>query len=370
MQDRPFDTYMFLYHFPRGPGGGGMEHAYSTAISLNAEALARAPDALASVTSHEFFHLWNVKRIRPQTLEPVDYTRENYTRALWFSEGCTSTAADFIQLRGGMIDERRFEQDLASGIGELERRPAHLTQSAEESSLNAWLEGDPYYRRPERSISYYNKGELLGITLDLAVREASHGQASLREVFEWMNQNYAKKGRYFADSEGVREAAEAVAHTNLSSFFTNYVSGLEEIPWNDFFREVGLHLIESTNTVADAGFIATRNFDGPVTVAAVTVGSDAERAGLQVGEAILEINGKMAAQEFSEEMGRLSPNDSIVLKVRGRRGGERELRWKAGSREEQSYELNDVEKVTAEQQATRAAWLKGEAEVAAKRTVK
>ena len=363
MDDRPFDSYMFLYHFPRAPAGGGMEHAYSTAISLNAEALARAPEALASVTAHEFFHLWNVKRIRPQTLEPVDYTRENYTRALWFSEGCTSTAADFIQLRGGLLEERRFEQEVASGIGELERRLAHLTQSAEESSLDAWLEGDAYYRRPERSISYYNKGELLGITLDLAVREASHGQASLREVFQWMNQNYAKKGRFFPDSEGVREAAEVVSHADLRWFFTKYVSGTEEIPWNDFFRTVGLRLIEGTSKVADAGFAASRNFDGPLTVAAVTAGSDAERAGLQAGEAILEINGKMAAQEFSGEMSRLAPGDTIALKVRGRRGGERELRWKAGGREEKSYELKDLEKVTAEQRAGRAAWLKGEAEI-------
>ena len=105
MDDRPFDSYMFLYHFPRGPGGGGMEHAYSTAISLNAEALARAPEALASVTAHEFFHLWNVKRIRPQTLEPIDYTKENYTRALWFSEGCTGTAGNIIRLRAGLLDE-------------------------------------------------------------------------------------------------------------------------------------------------------------------------------------------------------------------------------------------------------------------------
>jgi predicted metalloprotease with PDZ domain len=362
MDDRPFENYMFLYHFPRGPGGGGMEHAYSTAIALNADVLAKAPEALASVTAHEFFHLWNVKRIRPQTLEPVDYTRANYTRALWFSEGCTSTAADFIQLRGGLLDEPHFEQELASGIGELERRPAHLTQSAEESSLDAWLEGDAYYRRPERSISYYNKGELLGITLDLAVREASHGQASLREVFQWMNQNYAKKGLFFPDSEGVREAAEAVSHADLGWFFAKYVSGTAEIPWNDFFRSVGLRLMEGTNNVADAGFVASRNFDGPMTVAAVVPGSDAERSGLQVGEAILEIGGKMAAQEFSEEMAQLTPGDTIALKVRARRGGERDLKWKVGSREEKSYELKDIEKVTAEQRARRAAWLKGEAD--------
>ncbi len=363
MDDRPFDNYMFLYHFPRGPAGGGMEHSYSTAIAVNADVLARAPEVLASVTAHEFFHLWNVKRIRPQTLEPVDYTRENYTRALWFSEGCTSTAADMIQLRGGLLDEGHFEQELASGIGELERRPAHLTQSAEESSLDAWLEGDAYYRRPERSISYYNKGELLGITLDLAVREASHGQASLREVFQWMNQNYAKSGRLFSDSEGVREAAEAVSHADLGWFFVKYVAGTEEIPWNDFFRGVGLRLAEGKNTLADAGFVASRNFDGPMTVAEVTAGSEAERAGLHAGDTVLEIDGSAAGQELSQQMARLNPGDTITLKIRGRRGGERELKWKAGSREEITYELKDMENITAEQRARRAAWLKGEAQV-------
>src|SRR4029077_11243406 len=313
--------------FPRGPAGGGMEHAYSTAIAVNADVLAKAPDALASVTAHEFFHLWNVKRIRPQTLEPIDYTRENYTRSLWFSEGCTSTAADIIQLRGGLLDERHFEEELASGIGELERRPAHLTQSAEESSLDAWLEGDAYYRRPQRSISYYNKGELLGITLDLAVREASHGQASLREVFQWMNQNYAKKGRFFSDSEGVRAAAEAVSHADLGWFFAKYVAGTEEIPWNDFFRTVGVRVVEGKNTAPDAGFVASRNFDGPMTVAAVTAGSEAEHAGLQAGDTVLEINGKTAGQESSQEIARLIPGDTITVKIHARRGGDRELKW-------------------------------------------
>jgi predicted metalloprotease with PDZ domain len=361
MDDRPFDTYMFFYHFPRGPAGGGMEHAYSTAISVNSEVLSRAPDALASVTAHEFFHLWNVKRIRPQALEPVDYTKENYTRALWFSEGCTSAAADTIQLRGGLLDERHFEDQLAAEIGELERRPAHLTQSAEESSLDAWLEGDAYYRRPERSISYYNKGELLGILLDLAIREASHDQASLRDVFQWMNQNYAQKGRFFSDSAGVREAAEAVSHADLEWFFTKYVAGVEEIPWNDFFRSVGLRLVASKTTTLDAGFVASRNFDGPMTVQAVTAGSEAERAGLQAGDTIVEVNGKAVSEELSEILSAVSPGEAITAKIRPRRGAERELKWKIGSREEISYELQDLEKVSVEQHTRRAAWLKGEA---------
>ena len=364
MDDRPFDTYMFFYHFPRGPAGGGMEHAYSTAIDINAEVMKQSLDALTGVTAHEFFHLWNVKRIRPQALEPPDYTKENYTRALWFSEGVTSTAEGTIQLRAGLIDERQYLYRLGEEMTELERRPAHLTQSAEESSLDAWLEGNGYYRRPERSISYYNKGELLGIMLDLAVREASHGHASLREVLQWMNANYAKKGRFFDDSNGVREAAEAVSHADLGWFFTKYVAGTDEIPWNDFLRSVGLRVEVLTNTVPDAGFVASRSFDGPMSVGAVTPGSDAERAGLQVGDTILELQGKPAGQESRQELASLSSGDTLVVKVRGRRGGERELKWKVGSRQELSYEVKDLDQVTLEQRERRAAWLKGEAQSA------
>jgi predicted metalloprotease with PDZ domain len=360
MDDRPFDSYMFLYHFPRGPAGGGMEHAYSTAIAINAEELGRSPEVLASVTAHEFFHLWNVKRIRPQSLEPIDYTKANYTRALWFSEGCTSTAADFIELRAGLLDEHHFEDALAAGIGELERRPAHLTQSAEESSLDAWLEGDAYYRRPERSISYYNKGELLGIMLDLAVRQASHDRESLREVFQWMNRNYAQKRHSFPDSDGVREAAETITHANFAEFFSKYVAGTEETPWNDFFLFVGLRVIETTATIADLGFTASRSFDGPMIVSAITAGSEAEHAGLQTGDNILEIDGNPPGLESSETAANLAPGDTVTVKVRSRRGAERELKWKVGSREELSYQLKDVEHLTAEQQTQRAAWLKGE----------
>jgi predicted metalloprotease with PDZ domain len=364
MSDRPFDTYMFLYHFPRGPAGGGMEHAYSTAIDINAELVKQNEEALTGVTAHEFFHLWNVKRIRPQTLEPVDYTKENYTRALWFSEGVTSTVEGLIELRAGVLDEKRYLGRLGDEITELERRPAHSTQSAEESSLDAWLEGNAYYRRPERSISYYNKGELLGVMLDLAVRDASHGRASLREVLQWMNSNYAKKGRFFNDTDGVREAAEAVSHTDLRPFFTRYVAGTEEIPWDDFLRSVGLRVEQVTNTVPDAGFAASRNFDGPMSVGAISPGGEAEHAGLQVGDTILELQGKPAGQESRQELARLNPGDTLTVKVRGRRGGERELSWKVGGRSEISYEVKDLAQVTAEQRARRAAWLKGEAQEA------
>jgi len=365
MSDRPFDSYTFFYHFPRGPAGGGMEQPYSTAIELNAETVKQNLYPLNSVSAHEFFHLWNVKRIRPQTLEPVDYTRENYTRALWFSEGVTSTAEEVIQLRAGLIGEKQYLAHIGEEITELERRPAHLTQSAEESSLDAWLEGFSYYRRPERSISYYKKGELLGILLDLAVRDSSHGQASIREMLQWMNVNYAQKGRFFEDSTGVREAAEAVSHGDFAPFFKQHVAGVDEIPWNDFFRSVGLRVEPATATVPDPGFLASRNFDGPMSIAAVVPGSDAERQGLQVGDIIVELQGKPAGEDSRQQLARLAPGDTVSVKVRSRRAGERELKWKVGSRQEISYQVKDLDKVTPEQRARRAAWLAGEAQTPA-----
>jgi predicted metalloprotease with PDZ domain len=361
MNDRPFDTYTFFYHFPHGPAGGGMEHAYSTAIELNAATIQRSLYPLNSVTAHEFFHLWNVKRIRPQTLEPIDYTKENCTRALWFSEGVTSTAEEIIQLRAGLSDEKQFLSHMGEEISELENRPAHLTQSAEESSLDAWLEGLDYYRRPERSISYYNKGELLGFMLDLAIRNASHDQASLRELFQWMNANYAKKGRYFDDSNGVREAAEAVSHADLAWFFTKYVAGIEEIPWNDFLRYVGLRVNQFTVSVADPGFLASQNFGGPMSVIAVRPGGEAERAGLHMGDIITEIQGKPATEESDRQLAQMNPGDILSIKIRSQ-GSERELHWKMVGRPEVSYQLKDLDQVTPEQSAHRAAWLKGEAE--------
>ncbi len=361
MEDRPFQTYLFFYHFRAGAPGNGMEHANGTAIDFSLETLANNPQAFEGLTAHEFFHLWNVKRIRPQSLEPVDYTKENDTRALWFSEGTTTTAANIILLRAGLLDQTRYLKGLAAEIGELEQRPAHLTQSVEESSLDAWLEKYDYYRLPTRSISYYNKGNLLGVLLDLQVREATHDAASIRDVFHWMNENYARRGKFFSDTEGVRRAAEAVSHADLGWFFQKYVAGTDEIPWDDFFKSVGLHLTRRATAVADPGFVATRNFDAALVVSAVTPGSPAESAGLAVGNSILEINGQKADRGFSGRAAEVRPGDTLRLRVRSA-AGERDLHWKMGSREEIELQLTDLDRVTAEQKARRVAWLKGESQ--------
>jgi predicted metalloprotease with PDZ domain len=359
MNDRPFETYLFLYHFPRRQGGGGMEHAYGTAIELSAQTLRDDPLSLDDVTAHEFFHLWNVKRIRPQSLEPIDYARENYTRALWFSEGVTSTVEDIILLRAGLLDEPHYRLRLENQMAELEHRPAHKTQSAEESSLDAWLEKYPYYRLPDRSISYYNKGELLGVALDLALRQASRGKACMRELFQWMNQNFARPGRAFPDSAGVRLAAETVTQSDFSSFFQKYVAGVQDIPWDDFFRTVGLRAVQRSTSVGDVGFVAARNFDAPPTVIRLRPGGDAERAGLAIGDTLLEINGNLATLNFEAKLAGLRPGELIHVKLRNQRG-EREIRWKVAAREEVVFAFEDVDNITTQQKANRAAWLRGE----------
>ena len=359
MNDRPFRSYLFIYHFPEGPGGGGMEHSFCTAIDVNVRTLTDSPLALPSVTAHEFFHVWNVKRIVPQSLAPFDFAKENYTTSLWFSEGFTSAVEDYALLRGGIMGEKEYFSRLAAQIGELERRPAHLTQSAEESSLDAWLEKYSYYRLPERSISYYNKGALLGVMLDLQMREVSHGGASLRDLFQWMNLHYAQQGRAFPESDGVRQAAEAVSHGDFQEFFKRYVAGTGEIPWDDFLKGVGLRLERHASSVADLGFVAVRNFNAAPAVTRVAAEGAAYRAGLTVGDSIVELSGRVTGGDYEERIAQVRPGETIRLRVKDR-SGERELHWKVDKREDYAFELVDLPHLSREQKARRAAWLKAE----------
>ncbi len=362
MDDRPFDSYLFIYHFARG-AGGGMEHAFSTAITLDSESMASHPGLLADVTAHEFFHLWNVKRIRPRSLEPVDYTRENYSPSLWFSEGVTSTVGLYTLLQTGDIDESRFRGQLADVIEQLQASPAHTRQSAEASSMDAWLEKYAEYRKPERSISYYDKGEMLGVLLDLQLREDTHGTKSLQDLFRLLNVNYAKRGKLFADSEELQQAVKAVSPaTDSKEFFEKYVAGLDEIPWNAFFKTVGCRVDRQTVQIADVGFTVTRNFDETPVVASVAAASEAARAGLQVGDAITEMDGHVPGHDFQGEVTRLDPGSVVHFRVRSSRG-QRNLRWKLAGRATERYELSVLQDATEQQKSRRSAWLKGVDEV-------
>src|SRR5271156_3992217 len=355
MGGAPFTHYTFFFHFGPYPevGGGGMEHANCTAISTS------SGDAAASVAAHEFFHAWNVKRIRPQTLEPVDYTKEMYPRAVGSPEGVTSTYGDYPLERSGLWTKDQFYASLAGEIGELDSRPAHRWQSVEESSLDAWLEGYDEYRRPERSISYYNKGEIVGDLLDLAIRDATDNRKSLDDVLRRMNEVYAKQGRFYNDSQGVEAAAEEVAGVKFDEFFRRYVAGVDEIPYDNFFSAAGLQLKVERRSSPELGFTTTGH--GPsaqVLVSQVTPGSSAEAAGLKAGDTLVALNGEPLPRYLPAWLRDHGPGDTVVLRVQ-RDDQDLDLKFALGSIVQNKFSLIEMLGATEKQKRVREGWLKG-----------
>lgn len=241
MQDVPFSRYTFLYHFSREGGGGGMEHRDGTAISITGKNLGGNWTYFESITAHEFTHAWNVKRIRPQNLEPVDYIRGNDTSDLWLCEGLSNTLAEYILLRAGLISRKAFYARLAGEIGRLEERPARKLQSVEEAGREAWLEKYPDHQRPDRSISYYNKGQIVGVLLDLAIRHASGSTHSLDDLFRRLNTDFAKRGRFYTREDVLRILYElAPVGCDFRQFFEDYVSGTRALDYQTYFSYAGL----------------------------------------------------------------------------------------------------------------------------------
>jgi predicted metalloprotease with PDZ domain len=354
MHDTPFREYTFFFHF--GPyaeaGGGGMEHSNCTAIAVP------SGEAAPAVAAHEFFHLWNVKRIRPQTLQPVDYTKEMWTRALWFAEGVTSTYASFAMVRTGLWDSQRFYQDLGQQFTALEARPAHLSQSAEESSLDTWLDKYDYYNQPQISISYYNKGQILGVMLDLAIRDATDNRKSLDDVLRAMDEDYAHRGKFYDDSAGVEQEVERVSGRSFKEFFAKYVAGTAEIPYNDFLRAAGLQANPEERDVADLGFMASRGADGTATVSSVTPGGGAEKAGLEVGDAIVQFNGQPFGGQVMRFLFQSAPGTAVTMRIR-RDGSARDLSFKLGKRAIQVYSVSEIANASERQKQIREGMLKG-----------
>ena len=355
MGGAPFSQYTFFFHFGPYPevGGGGMEHSNCTAISTS------SGDAAASVTAHEFFHAWNVKRIRPQTLEPVDYTKEMYTRALWFAEGVTSAYGDYTLERSGLWSKDQFYANLAGEIGELDSRPAHRWQSVEEASLNAWLEGYDEYRLPERSISYYNKGEIVGDMLDLAIRDATDNHKSLDDVLRRMYDVYAQQGRFYDDSQGVEAIAEEVAGAKFDDFFRRYVAGTDEIPYDKFFNAAGLELKVEKRAAPALGFwTSNRSPDAQTRVSQVVPGSAAETAGLQAGDALVMLNGQPMPRFLPMWLRQHEPGETVTLRVQ-RDNQELDLKFVLGSIDLNKFTLLEMPDATEKQKRVREGWLKG-----------
>ena len=354
MDGAPYDQYTFIFHIgkPAGGGGGGMEHSNSTAIYIP------SGDYLPNVSAHEYFHLWNVKRIRPATLEPVDYTHEMYTRALWFAEGVTNTYGSYTLVRSGIWNKQEFYQDLSSQITELETRSAEHWQSAEQSSLDTWLDKYALYNQPQRSVSYYTKGQVLGVLLDIVIRDRTDNQRSLDDVMRAMNQDFAKSGKFYRDSLDVKLTAEKITGGSLDDFFSKYISGADPLPYTKLFSEAGLSLEERESVHATLGFTMEREQDGTFSIGSVEAGSSAEKSGLKMGDTVVHWNGGDPPRRADRWATQQKPGQDLHLRIR-RADVDHDIALRLGELREKFYQVVELPDVSERARRIRDGMLHG-----------
>src|SRR5216684_3470353 len=241
----PYHDYTFILHL-RSNTGGGLEHLNSTALGFRRFGFADEDGyrRFQSLVAHEFFHLWNVKRIRPDALGPFDYNQENYTRLLWVAEGITEYYGNLMVRRAGLMSKEAYLNHLARQIEDFQNTPGREVMSVEEASFDAWIK---YYRPDENSvnsqISYYDKGELLGLLLDLEIRRRTNNAKSLDDVMHYLFAEFFQKGRNYTPTD-FQKACELMAGASLDDFFSRYVRGRDDLVpvYNEILVGAGLRL--------------------------------------------------------------------------------------------------------------------------------
>jgi len=258
-----------------------------------------------------------------------------------------------------LISRKDFYRRVGNEIQSLQERPARLTQSVAQAGRDAWLEKYSDYFRPERSISYYNKGELVGFLLDLAILHASGGNRSLDDVMRRLNSDFAKRGRFFTEAD-LRSIVVDLAptFTGVSEFFHDYVEGTAELDYDRYLGFAGLKLLASPEEQALPGFRTRREPDGRVEVQSVEAGSSAERAGLMKGDVIAQMNGHALPGILRDQWSQLPPGKEVELKVE-REKSTLKIRFTPGTRLETNYQIVELPQATADQMKVRKGWLEG-----------
>lgn len=353
----PFEHYWFLYHILPNLFWHGVEHSYSTSITMPANAFNadRSRQTFYSVSSHELFHAWNVKRIRPQIFVNPDYSQEAYTKMLWFCEGVTSYYGNLAMKRAGIIDEKAYLAGLESVITELQTAPGRLINSAEEASFNGWLQPD----NPENvQISFYTKGELLGLLWDLAIRKQTNNRKSLDDVMLYLYEEYGKNDRGVPE-DGLQKATETITGSSFTDFFAHYVAGYQELAYNDYLAIAGLNLIEEVDKARSEAYLGMRvSNEDRATINNVVPGSPAAMAGLDRGDLLVAINGAQAnGGNLSELLMGYHPDDHITVTV-FRNRQLRNFDVTLGKGGNINYLLKHMDSLNEVQQSTLKAWLK------------
>ncbi len=353
--DIPYKHYTFL---GIGPGRGGIEHANSTAVPFSGIGSDRASRIRTlSFLAHEYFHHYNVKRIRPIALGPFDYDRPNLTDMLWVSEGFTSYYEYLMLVRSGRMTPQELLDALTRTIAVVENNPGRLFQSAAASSRDTWTQG-PFGRGASgvrRTISYYDKGLVLGLLLDFRIRHDTQNRKSLDTVMRTLYQRYYKKlGRGWTDAE-FRGACEETAGTGLADFF-EYASTTRTIDYERYLAYAGLQL-EPARALPDADLGAfVEDVNGALAVAAVEDGSAAAKAGIVAGDVLASVDGRAVdAAGLKTAVAAKKPGDRVEIVVRRDRR-ERPVAVTLDARLERSWRLMTVPQPSARQAAIFADW--------------
>jgi len=309
--ENPNKHYTFIVH-NYAQAGGGLEHLNSTVLgaSRNAYGTEKGYKGFLSLVAHEYFHLWNVKRLRPVALGPFDYDNENYTTNLWTAEGFTSYYENKLLIRAGATNQATFLNDLIGGLGTVINTPGAKFQSASSSSFDAWIIGyRPNENSKNSSISYYSKGEVVGMLMDLEIANATKGAKSLDDVMKAMYEQGKAQKRGYTDAE-FKAMVEKISGISFTNFWAKYIDGVDDIDFEKFFAYAGIDAKAEIASPNKPYTGATLTVTRTVNVGGVARNSPAWVQGLNVNDEILALDGS----SINDEMRNIKlPNPGLIL---------------------------------------------------------
>ncbi len=362
----PYDDYTFLLLLAPNQYGG-LEHARSCALLSSPFTFhpRKKYEEFLELVSHEFFHLWNVKRIHPEALGPFDYQREAYTRSLWVMEGVTSYYDRYLLVRAGLQKPGKYLEKLAEELGKIAAIPGRKRQSLEESSFDAWIK---LYRPDENSvnstISYYLKGGVVALLLDLEIRSRTGGERTMDDVMGLLWRRFGKAGEGFSD-DSVQALAEEAVGIELGAFFERHVRGREELDAERLLRTVGLTL--APDDEGDDGEkrapwlgITTREDGDALVVATAVDGGPAVQAGLYANDQLLALDGfRVDAASFKDRLAASKVGDAVTFTI-FRRDELRQVRVTLAEPPVEKLKIGPAEGATEAEKAAYERWM-GEA---------
>lgn len=315
----PYERYLFILLLTDGPRGG-LEHRNSTAVMLPRFGFrpGKPYERALQLLCHEFFHIWNVKRIRSEVLGPFDYSEENYTRLLWAMEGITEYYTSLLLRRAGLLTPERYLEILGEQMSELADTPGRHLQSLEEASFDAWIK---YYRpdehSPNSSISYYLKGALASLLLDLEMRRRTNGARSLDDLMRLLWERYGNAARGIPEG-GYQAAVEEVAGGNWEGFFDHAIRGRGDLDYGPALAAAGLDLDRHTDANSPTVWLGlrTRTENGRTRIAHIMADGPAWDSGISAGDELLALDGyRIDESSLNDRLRDLQPGDTVTLSL-------------------------------------------------------